>query len=263
MLREIPKPAAFPDARPDIEIIRLDDPPFEAECREMPYFFIQPELGERRQWASYDYPDWRFSGMTDMETVGSGQVHGEDCAEIRCLDYDSERNLTRESICYAGIKDGMARYYGWWNLGDENKLWTWKDEDFLSDWGGNPIRLKDAGLFHWLDDRHLTKDVRPWDDPLIHPIGAGLCRLRIGEKEYRALRLIDVDDPSNERGILLEGFVTEEGRLLMSRRYNAPRYFLYAWNGVEAREKFRDAPTLVCNGTTYYHWYDSIPWDSL
>jgi hypothetical protein len=262
VVKEIPVPAAFPDERPEIEVAPLDEAPFEVECRELLCGFIAPEPGERRQWANYDYPDWRFTEMRDLEVIGRGKVHGQECAEIRCLDYDAGRQLTRLSCCYGGIQDGEAKYFGWWNLGDDNKLWTWKDEDFLSDWAPNPIRLRDAGLFRWGDDRHAVKDLTPWDDPKVYPVGAGVCRLRIGEREYRTLRWIDVD-PRDERGTMIEGFVTPEGRMLMGRRYNAPRYALYAWNGKEARELFRDAPTLVCNETTYYLWYDFIAADAL
>jgi hypothetical protein len=90
--------------------------------------------------------------------------------------------------------------------------------------------------------------------------GAGLWRVRIGEKAYRCLRVLDLDEESARIGILIEAFITEEGRTVMIRRYNGPHYKI---DGVPSSEALADSPALTVNGVPYRLWNTNLPADAL
>jgi hypothetical protein len=252
--------STFPTTEPNIEIARLGETPFEAECRELRWWFIVPEPGRSRRWAFYYYPARRLSSVEEMVTLETGKIHGEECCEMRYRSHTPEGTLQREAYAYGAIREGIANWYAWWHLDDAQKLYTWRDEDFQHDWASAPVRTADMGFFHWEADDRLVKDPRPWADPQVNPIGAGLWLLRIGSQEHRCLRIIEADDPGDEGGILLEGFLDESGRVLLSRRYNGPRYRI---DGKESQEVLAGHPTLTCNGIPYSLWYDCLPEDGL
>ncbi|MBW3622027.1 MAG: hypothetical protein KY468_01295 [Armatimonadetes bacterium] len=253
--------SAYPELLPEIEITRLEDEPFEVEYRELRWWFIVPEVGQRRRWATYDFPERRISTIRFLEGVDTGQVHEKVCCEIRLqVELDTHWGVERESYAYGAIEGGMARWYAWWHISDQLKLYTYRDPHFAHDWGSSPVRIVDAGFFRWQDDTAFEKASRPWDDPLVDPIGAGVCRVRVGDRSYRCLRTIEVDVEETERGTLMEAFIEESGRTVFCRRYNAPNYPL---GEQEARTVLKESLTLTCNGTPYYLWYADLPEDVL
>jgi hypothetical protein len=255
-----------PATEPEIEVLRLEEPPFEVECRELRWAFIVPEVGERVRRFTYDHPTGRLSEIEEWTVVGQAKVHGKAGSEMRNRNFSASGELQKEAYAYGTLEGGMARWLGWWNISDEEKFFTWKDEGFEWDWGATSIRIADVGRFRWLDDAHVERASEVDHDPLIDPNGAGLCLLRVGGREHRCLRVLDLNDPSDPTDSLLEAFVNAEGRTLMTRRYAAPRYpihsaycgiRLYSWDGTRmAEDLLRDSPQLHVNGAPYLLWYD-------
>lgn len=260
--------SAFPAQEPEIEVVRLEEPPFEVECRELRWQFIIPEVGESIRRADYDHPSGAITLIEEWAVTGQGQVYGKESREIRNRSYAPDGKLLREAYAYGTLDEGVTRWLGWWNLSDDEKFYTWKDEGFEADWGATPIRIADVGRYRWLDDRHIERQGGEENNPKLDGNGAGLCLLRIGEREHRCLRVIEAGDPSDPADSLLEAFVNAEGRTLLTRRYAAPQYPvhsqyngipLYDWEGTrQAQDLLKDSPALVLNGTTYFLWYDCL-----
>jgi hypothetical protein len=258
----------IPQTEPSIEIVRLDEPPFDVESRELQWGFVIPELGERSRRFCYDHPSRSLTSFEELTVTVKTRIHEREGYEIRQRDYSASGDLRRESYAYGILKDGMAHWLAWWNMSDEAKIITWKDEGFEWDWGATPTRITDAGRYRWQDDCHLEQSSNVLNLPKVNRNGAGLWLLKVGGREHRCLRVMEVDNPSDFGTSLLEAYVNEDGRTLMTRRYAAPHYPihsaycgipLYSWEGTrKAGELLKDSATLLINGTTFYLWYDYV-----
>ena len=250
----------FPQERPEIEIARLDEPPFEILCRELRWWFVVPEPGRRRRWAHYEYPQFGLKETEEMEVVGRGKVHGEECHEIRYRLFAPDGSQGREAYAYGAIRDGRPRWFGWWNLSDEAKFYTWRDEDFEHDWGAAYApRIIDEGRYQWRDDNVLDREAGSSEADSRAEIdgnGAGVWSLRVGASEHRCLRVIDATD----YGALAEGYIDAEGRTLLFRRYNSGDRLI---EGKKTRDALNGSPTLTLNGVPFHHWYDRLAEEAL
>jgi hypothetical protein len=260
--------ADVPTTEPEIEILRLDEPPFAVNSRELQWGFIVPEVGESARRYCYDHPSRSMTSFEELTVTVKTRIHEREGYEIRTRDYSSSGDLRRESYAYGILQGGMAHWLAWWNMSDEAKIITWKDEGFEWDWGATPTRIVDAGRYHWQDDRRLELNREVQSLPKVNRNGAGLWLLKIGGREHRCLRVMEVDDPARAGTSLLEAFVNEEGRTLMTRRYAAPQYPihsaycgipLYSWEGTRtAEDLLKDSSKLIINGATFYLWYDYL-----
>ena len=245
----------FPEKRPEIEIRPSDAGPFAVDCRELRWWFGQPVVGDSTIWTIYDPPDWTLSSVTHMRAVLQARIHDLDGVEIEVDDWSPEDGwkpadrtmwgrLTGESVQWLGV----ARV-----VEGERRLSTFLDEGFAADWGGEePRRLQDAGCFVEEGDGVFTqRNLEPGG------IGAGMFSVRIGNRSFTCLRVIDVDEEPNEEQMLVEAYLTESGRTVLFRRYNGRRWKL----GEKRRpwdEALPDHQRLVVDGVIFVHWYDCL-----
>jgi len=237
------------------------------QWRELRWWFIVPAPGESRRWATYDWPARELEDISDLEVLGRTRVHEEECFEIRHRSYSSYGEFTREALAYGDLRQGVARWFGWWNMSDERKVYTYLDEGFEHDWGpADPIRLMDVGRYRWIDDQRLV-DAEAVSAEHADPVnrnGAGLWEISVGKTRLRCVRVIEVSpDAAGEPCRICDGFVTLDGRGVIMRRYEAPDTTYVWWEGRKASEVLADSPRLVYNGMTYHLWYDSIAEDVL
>lgn len=88
-------------------------------------------------------------------------------------------------------------------------------------------------------------------------LGAGVFTVRVGERTFTCLRVIDVDEDAGEDGILVEAYLEPGGRTVLFRRYNGRLWKLGPtrppWD--EALPEHR---CLVIDGVVFVHWYDCL-----
>ena len=135
----------------------------------------------------------------------------------------------------------------------ERRLSTFLDEGFADDWGGEEARrLRDGGRFAEKEEGRITQRNCGSGE-----IGAGMFSVRIGNRSFTCLRVIDVDANPDEEQTLVEAYLTESGRTVLFRRYNGRRWKL----GEKRRpwdEQLPDHQQLVVDGVTFVHWYDCL-----
>ena len=88
-------------------------------------------------------------------------------------------------------------------------------------------------------------------------IGAGIFRVKVGDRSFACLRALDVGGELSEEGMLVEAFLDRKGRSVLFRRYNGRK-----WKTEEGKpdwtEKLPDDSRIVVDGVTFVHWYDCL-----
>jgi len=258
----------LPKEPPEIKIEKLDDKPFEVECREMLFMFVVPEIGNKSHCASYEYPGPKLWEFREREVTRRAEVHHIECFEIRCRSYDVEGNLIGESYNYAKIDRGYMRCYAFLYEHDDNKfrIRTWKDYGFNEDWSydpGEPVKIVDVGKFTWIDDSHFTEGTSNITDQHVNLNGAGLWLVRIGDAKHKTLRILETS--KNPAKTMIETFVNEEGKTILARRFNGPRWaYGKKWTLVDGEprewtEVLPDSPRVYYDDIPFVLWDFSIP----
>lgn len=253
---------------PVITLKQLDEPPFEVECREFRWFgLIVPELGQESWATDYEYPGPKFLERREFKVRRKGRVHDVECFEIQGRTYDVEGNLVNESANFAKVDRGYVRSYAFLYAKKENiSIYTWKDSGFDEDWGydpGEPIRIADVGRWRPLDDQHFTDGSPAPTPPEVHPNGAGLWEVHIGEAVHRCLRVLEPG--KSAEGTMVEAFADCHGRTMLMRRYNGSRWAygskrtLVDGKPHEWTELLPDAPRMYYNDICFVLWDFSIP----
>jgi hypothetical protein len=244
----------FPERRPEIEIETSDARPFAADCRELRWWFGQPVVGDSTLWAIYDPPEWTVSSVTHMRAVRQARIHDLDGVEIEVDDWTREGGWEpSERTMWGRLTDESVQWLGVARMVEgERRLSTFLDEGFADDWGGEePRQLRDGGRFaEKAEGLFAQQDAAPGE------IGAGMFSVRIGNRCFTCLRVIDVDEKPREEQTLVEAYLTEDGRTVLFRRYNGRQ-----WKLGERRpwdEELPDHQRLVIDGTTFVHWYDCL-----
>ena len=88
---------------------------------------------------------------------------------------------------------------------------TFLDEQFHENWGQKVTRIwKDEGRFQVVDENHIiTLDPNKSG-------GAGFFEVTIGEKTFHCLRVMDTYWATSNEGILVEAYLSQEGRTVYS-----------------------------------------------
>jgi hypothetical protein len=255
----------FPAQRPEITITPIDEPPFEVDWQELPWWFGIPKIGDRTQWAVYDPPDWRLSSYTSMETVRSAKVHNIEGVEIKVVDreYKSEdpgitqmiARLTDkrvECLAISSVYNGVRRLY------------TLLDEGFDIDWGeGSQRDIRLTGRFiREADDsfRQVTEQLQSG----VNVEAIETCLVKIDNHTFDCIRVIDLDPVFSEKSVLMEGFLTRAGRTILCRRYNGRQWAMGTeWQDgsrpdVPWDERYPGHNRIVIDGVTFVHWYDCL-----
>ncbi len=262
-----PKPGSkrqpFPKVRPEITIKPSRAKPFVVDLRELPSWWAIPAVGDNGLWCTYEPPDWRLTGVTLTHAVRPARVHGTECVEIDIDGWDPETGWKLDTwMMLARLTEQRSEWLATCRLRDgELYMYTFLDEGFDVDWGSGPRRVADEGRL-----RPLKKGghrLRKPKGPLVNDmLGAGVYRVRIGDRAFTCLRVIGLDFPPTERSVLFMSYVTRRGLTVLGRRYNGRLWghnpdWPYVKQG-PWDEHFPDHDRIVINGVTYVHWYDCL-----
>ena len=259
------KKQPFPAKRPEIVITPSRAKPFTVDCRELRWWFGRPIVGERTMWAVYLGPDWRHISVDELVALRPARVN--DVAGVESQiniwtpktgwELDEGRvfgRLTKSTVqvlAGLGIDDG------------ECVIDTFLEEGFGRNWGCEyPRKLEDRGQFVLGRDGTYTTRAALRDKP--GAIGAGMFRVRIGSRAFTCLRVLDTDGPADEKGMLLELFLTRSGRTAFWRRYNgrAMQRGVLRGSGL-TWDDMSEYKQIVIDGCQFVHWYDCLTGTSL
>ena len=248
------KKQPFPIRRPDITITRSRTKPFAVDCRELPWWFGVPEVGDRTLWTIYDPPGWGLASVTEMHAVRPADIHGVACVEIDVADWAPKTGWTPSAWTMHGrLTDDTVQWLATSRLQDGmRKLRTFLDEDFGADWGPpSPRRIEDTGqLVRQKDGAFRLKRGASG------PLGAGVFNVKIGTRRFTCLRVFDVEAEPSETQELVEAYLARSGRTVLFRRYNGRLWKTKdkpPWD-----ERLPDHNRVVINSATFVHWYDCL-----
>ncbi len=255
----------FPRSRPEIRIEPSPEAPFRIDLREMAWWFIVPEVGDRVAYGSYDpsgdgEAPWKLTETVSLEACRPAIIHGRACVEIEVEEHQfaamagdpkpTEQKsrivkvwgrLTEDAVEWMAVESLRAD--------GTRELMTFLDEGFHDDWGPSPRLIEDRGC------------LRPQADG---SFGAGVFDVHIGERCFTCLRVFDLEKEASDRDVLVEAYVTRTGRTVLFRRYSGNR-----WNKREApphgwgeemtwEEDLPHNHLMVIGGVTYVHHYDNL-----
>ncbi len=268
---------AFPDLRPDISIEKNTGTPFSIDFRELAWWFIVPEIGDRVRWADYeptrDGTSWKLTEDKSAAACRRAIIHGRECVEI---EIEEHRHKDREGLLPLNHDpDKLARHTRFWGSLTETEvhwlavesmkydgtreLLTCLDEDFGWDWGMSARHVEAKGFLAEQTDGTLS---RREGAPQV--ISHGLYTVRIGDRAFECMRVFDIDDDASERAVLVMAYVTRAGRTILFRRYNGNQWGKrenppHSW-GVKMtwEEDLPYTDRQVIDGVKYVHHYDSL-----
>lgn len=234
--------------------------PFAVKNQEMRWWFGRPVLGEVTHWGCYDYPTLTLAKeITRMECTGEAIVHGIQCHEIKSENFVEEEkhwNKTREITFYINQTEDFTRTIATIEKrAGKHEISSFYDEAFIDNWGEEePILIKEDGkLVKNENGNYLTA----YGGIML----CGRSNVKIAEKVFDCIRVFDIlwhSDPV--RSILKEGYITQEGRTILSRRYNAPMWSVSESGRYQLpwTEVLPQTNRVVINDIEFVHWYDTL-----
>ena len=253
----------MPKTMPEYTITPMDAPPFPVKWEEIMGWFIVPKIGEKLEWAMYDFPEKKRTEYMIEEAVARAEVHGIEGVEILVKEYEpmennriDDRNFNERRLV-AQLTDTHCRFLAESHeSGGVKRYYTFLDGDvFLDNWGfgedncGNETHIAPKG--------DITRDgsaVTAKDKPFLLDV-VGRYAVRIDGKTYDTVCVMDV--AAYNAGVVSEQFLDANGRTVLWRRFNADGW---GYDRYQKRwtEMYPENETLTVNGETYVHWYDCI-----
>jgi hypothetical protein len=251
----------FPLVRPEIRVATSEDTTGPLDCGELLSWFTIPEVGEKALWAIYDPPEWSLTEVTEMHVARKARVHGVEGVEIGVRTFEPARGwLPRTDLMHARLTVDSVEWLSvlqtWEN--EERSVQTFLDEGFDVDWGSRPSRIEATALRSVGEGRFEHTSVT--EGGAFSYSVVGTARLEVGERAFDCARVVGVDAPASEGGLLVELFFTPEGRTLLCRRYNG-RLWRVSPDKPEERpweERLPGQTELQVDGARYVHWYDCL-----
>ena len=263
----------FPRYRPEIRIEPSGEEPFRIDFKEMAWWFIVPEVGDRIRWAVYEPPKegdapWRLDETVSLAAQRPAVIHDRPCVEIEVenqhLDQDG-KILKREEDRHVKIWGHLAENAVEWIAVESlrpdgtRELTTFLDEGFYDNWGSSPRLIEDRGCLRPQVDGSFARQA---DAAQI--TGAGVFDVQIGGQHFTCLRVFEVEKEATERDVMIEAYITRAGRTVLDRRYNGNRWGKkdappHNWG--EAMTWEEDLPhndRIVIDGVPYVHYYDKL-----
>lgn len=256
----------MPEMIPEYTIRKLNMEPFKVKWEEMMGWFIVPKVGEKLNWAMYDFPEKKRTEYVEMQVVGKAEVHGIEGVEIAAKEYEPiPANQTDdmadptfvERHFIAQLTDTHCRCLAESHMSNGvKKFYTFLDgDDFLPNWGfgenncGNEVNLTPKGdIFR--DDDVITAVDKAF---LLDVVGR--YEVKIGGKSYDTICVMDIETYNG--GVFSEQYIDRNGKTVLWRRFNrndwaAERY------GKLWTELLPENERVTVNGKIYVHWYDCI-----
>ncbi len=253
----------LPEFMPEYTITRLDKEPFSVKWEELMGWFIVPKLGEKLNWAIYDFPKRNRTEYDEMQVIGKAEIHGIEGVEItakqyapmECNETDNEKKAERTFI--AQLTDTHCRFLAESHIsGGVKKYYTFLDGDeFIPNWGfgenncGNEVNLSAKG-----DIIRNGIEITAADKPFLLDI-VGRYQVKIGGKVYDTICVMDIE--TYDGGVVSEQYLDNNGRTILWRRFNrndwAKDRYKKNWT-----EILPENERITVNGEVYVHWYDCI-----
>ena len=267
----------FPERRPEITVSRSTGQPFTIDLREMAWWFIVPEIGDRVRWGEYeqtrDGSAWKLTEVKEMTARRPAIIHGRKCVEIEIGEQsgsDSAGLLPRNHS--PEEKERHTRVWG--RLEETEVQWiavevvspdgtrelrTFLDEGWEDDFAASPRFIEDKG---YLTERLDGTFERRADAPGV--FSQGLFDVRIGGGEFECMRVFDIEANSSNSEVIVVAYISREGRTVLFRRYNGNRWGKrdqppHQWGAAMTwEEDLPHAHRLVIDGVAYVHYYDTL-----
>lgn len=253
----------LPEFMPEYTITKLDKEPFSVKWEELMGWFIVPKLGEKLNWAIYDFPKRNRTEYDEMQVVGKAEIHGIEGVEITAKQYDpmncnkTDNDKIAERTFIAQLTDTHCRFLAESHIsGGVKKCYTFLDGDeFIPNWGfgenncGNEVNLSANG-----DIIRNDSEITAADKPFLLDI-VGRYEVKIGGKVYDTICVMDIE--TYDGGVVSEQYLDKNGRTILWRRFNrndwAKDRYKKNWT-----EILPDNERITVNGEVYVHWYDCI-----
>ncbi len=253
----------LPEFMPEYTITKLDKEPFSVKWEELMGWFIVPKLGERLNWAIYDFPKRNRTEYDEVQVVGKAEIHGIEGVEITAKQYapmdcnKTDNDKIAERTFIAHLTDTYCRFLAESHIsGGVKKCYTFLDGDeFIPNWGfgenncGNEVNLSAKG-----DIIRNGSEITAADKPFLLDI-VGRYEVKIGGKSYDTICVMDIE--TYDSGVVSEQYLDKNGRTILWRRFNrndwAKDRYKKNWT-----EILPDNERITVNGEVYVHWYDCI-----
>lgn len=268
----------FPEHRPEITVSRSAGQPFSIDLRELAWWGIVPELGERVRWAEYEQTrdgSWVLTEDTSMAACRPAIIHGRECVEI---EVDEQAYPDRAGLVPRNHApdEEYGRTRVWGRLDEKEVQWlafeatrrgdgtrelqTFLDESWEHNFGSADRLVEDKGC---LTERPDGTFERSPEAPRLFSSGVFDCR--IGGRDFECMRVFDVEADATDSDVLVLAYLNGAGRTVLSRRYNGNRWGKLAQpphrtGGAEMTwaEELPHAHRLVIDGVTYVHQWDYL-----
>lgn len=253
----------LPEIMPEYTITKLDKEPFSVKWEELMGWFIVPKLGEKLNWAIYDFPKRNRTEYDEMQVVGKAKIHGIEGVEIAVKQYTpmdcnkTDNDKIAERTFIAQLTDTHCRFLAESHIsGGVKKCYTFLDGDeFIPNWGfgenncGNEVNLSVKG-----DIIRNGSEITAADKPFLLDV-VGRYEVKIGGKSYDTICVMDIE--TYDGGVVSEQYLDKNGRTILWRRFNrndwAKDRYKKSWTKILPNNE-----RITVNGEVYVHWYDCI-----
>ncbi len=253
----------LPEIMPEYTITKLDKEPFSVKWEELMGWFIVPKLGEKLNWAIYDFPKRNRTEYDEMQVVGKAEIHGIEGVEITAKQYapmncnKTDNDKIAERTFIAQLTDTHCRFLAESHInGGVKKCYTFLDGDeFIPNWGfGENNCGNEVNLFVKGDIIRNGSEITAADKPFLLDV-VGRYEVKIGGKVYDTICVMDIE--TYDGGVVSEQYLDKNGRTILWRRFNrndwAKERYKKNWT-----EILPDNERITVNGEVYVHWYDCI-----
>lgn len=253
----------LPEIMPEYTITKLDKEPFSVKWEELMGWFIVPKLGEKLNWAIYDFPKRNRTEYDEMQVVGKAEIHGIEGVEIAVKQYTpmdcnkTDNDKIAERTFIAQLTDTHCRFLAESHIsGGVKKCYTFLDGDeFIPNWGfgenncGNEVNLSVKG-----DIIRNGSEITAADKLFLLDV-VGRYEVKIGGKSYDTICVMDIE--TYDGGVVSEQYLDKNGRTILWRRFNrndwAKDRYKKNWT-----EILPENERITVNGEVYVHWYNCI-----
>ncbi len=253
----------LPEIMPEYTITKLDKEQFSVKWEELMGWFIVPKLGEKLNWAIYDFPKRNRTEYDEMQVVGKTEIHGIEGVEIAVKQYTpmdcnkTDNDKIAERTFIAQLTDTHCRFLAESHIsGGVKKCYTFLDGDeFIPNWGfgenncGNEVNLSVKG-----DIIRNGSEITAADKPFLLDV-VGRYEVKIGGKSYDTICVMGIE--TYDGGVVSEQYLDKNGRTILWRRFNrndwAKDRYKKNWT-----EILPENERITVNGEVYVHWYNCI-----